>query len=299
MSDIHLPHTLRPERSWVVRRAIIQAENGTPPPSTLWGIWASRWLAGIDRDEQSVMAIMSESATQEQKHATTLALALARGELDDCPPPEGDQSLLHAERELTVRIIRTASIVLQHTPSSMLAAHEMEGDMIRIGDGGIPVGLAALTILEVNKERHDVSVPIAYQPERSWVVLRAILDAERDVSTLWNIWANQWRSGYNRDEAAIRDFLLEARTPKQAEASRLALALARGELGAAVPEYKDLVLLQAESMLVDRIISVARELCSQSPPESANWAEDDDRLAIRVGSCVFPIENIVALVMSM
>lgn len=65
MSDIHLPHTLRPERSWVVRRAIIQAENGTPPPSMIWGVWAWRWFAGMDRDEQSVKAIMPDSATPE------------------------------------------------------------------------------------------------------------------------------------------------------------------------------------------------------------------------------------------
>lgn len=207
--------------------------------------------------------------------------------------------LLRTERELTARIIRTAAVILQSLPPDMLSKQGVKGERIGIGDDVISVALVAQTILEVDKELRDVSVPPAYQPERSWVVLRAILDAERDVSTRWNLWANQWRAGYNRDEAAIRDFLPEAQTTQQREASRLALALARGELDAAVPEYKDLVLLPAESMLLDRIISVARELCRQSPPDQSDQTRNGERLVIRVGSCAFLIEDIVSLVMSM
>lgn len=101
----------------------------------------------------------------------------------------------------------------------------------------------------------------------------------------------------DRHEAPVVAIMSENATPEQAEATYLALSLARGELPPGAPSAEeDEIVLRTERTLHEQIVAVTRDACRSLSPEELRELTVDERGAISIGSYAIPVEHAVAAV---
>jgi hypothetical protein len=77
LSNAAIPSVYQPEQSVIVRMLIADAREPRPP--TLWSIWATEWLYGVDRSAETARALLPVCSNEKQRRACEAAILLAEG----------------------------------------------------------------------------------------------------------------------------------------------------------------------------------------------------------------------------
>lgn len=97
LSDATIPSVYQPEQSVIVRMLIADAREPRPP--TLWSLWATEWLYGVDRSAEAAQSLLPVCNNEKQRKACEAAILLAEGrpstELPS-PDPSGNGLRWHA-----------------------------------------------------------------------------------------------------------------------------------------------------------------------------------------------------------